>query len=289
MNSPLALNLGGLVMWVRTDNPHLRDRLVERYKVFLTSPSASPHLEAELVAKELAEDGPAQEPVPAFEAGRLLLHGSGVEGWVDAKRGCGRLLLNTSHVLEQTEYFLRAACALIVFEAGGLLLHAAGVVRNGRAFLFIGPSGSGKTTVAGFAGQNDRLLNDDLVLLRPHAGRWVAWATPFSRPPSASLQPLSAPVAAIFRLVQSRDVFAQPLDPARAVAELVAGAPVICADPLRSSALLDRCTLIARQVPCYALHFRREPSFWDVVERVVGGREMPGAGPLAPFELELHL
>lgn len=278
MNSPqpLALNIGGLVIWVRTENPHLRDGLAERYNAFLASLSTDPHLEVKLVAKESVKEGPAQEPVPAFEAGRLLLHGPGVEGWVDADRGCGHLLLNTCHVLEQTEYFLRAACALVAFKTGGLLLHAAGIVRNGRAFLFIGPSGSGKTTVTGFAGRDDRLLNDDLVLVRPHAGWWTAWATPFSRPPSASLHPLSAPVAAIFRLIQSRDVFAESLDPARAVAELVAGAPIVCADPLRSSALLDRCTLIARRVPCYALHFRREPSFWNVVERVVGEAENAG-------------
>jgi len=40
------------------------------------------------------------------------------------------------------------ALAAIVYQRGGLLLHASAVVRDGRAFVFCGPSGAGKSTLA---------------------------------------------------------------------------------------------------------------------------------------------
>jgi len=160
------------------------------------------------------------------------------------------------------------------FKAGRLVLEAPGVsgwieADKGRGHLTLNHSGSGKTTVAGFARPGDLLLNDDLVVLSSHDDRWTAWATPFSSLPGAfNLGPCAAPVAALFRLVQSPSVFAEPLHPAQAVAELVSSAPVVSADPTRSAALLDRCTMLARQVPLYALHFRRDASFWKVVDQV---------------------
>lgn len=268
----LTLQVGEFVLQLRCEDALAWHQLAERYGPFRVSTTSSPHLVADLVIERPAAARPAQEPVLSFRAGHLVLEGPGVAGWVAADERRGHLTLNTPYVAEQAEYFLRAACALVAFEAGGLLLHAAGVVHRGRTYLFFGHSGSGKTTVAGFARLGDRLLNDDLVVLSPHDDRWTAWATPFSSPPGAfNLGPCSAPVAALFRLVPSSVVRADPLDPAQAVAELVANAPVVSADPGRSVALLERCAALARQVPLYALHFRRDPSFWEVVDKAVHG------------------
>jgi len=264
-----TLQVGELVIQLSCADALTWRRLVDRYWAFRADVVTSPHLVAEVVVEHSSSPRSAQEPDLSFKAGRLVLEAPGVSGWIEADKGRGHLTLNTSHIVEQVEYFLRAACALVAFETGGLLLHAAGVVHRGQAYLFFGHSGSGKTTVAGFARPGDLLLNDDLVVLSSHDDRWTAWATPFSSLPGAfNLGPCAAPVAALFRLVQSPSVFAEPLHPAQAVAELVSSAPVVSADPTRSAALLDRCTMLARQVPLYALHFRRDASFWKVVDQV---------------------
>ena len=89
---------------------------------------------------------------------------------------------------EEVEYFLRVIYALLVFQAGGLLFHAAGIVRDGQCYLFFGHSGSGKTTVARLS-STDLVLNDDLVVLIP---RQISSGSPM--PPRFTIQPRLNPL-----------------------------------------------------------------------------------------------
>src|SRR5262245_54264958 len=76
------------------------------------------------------------------------------------------------------ENFLRPLVASYVLAHGGLLLHGAGVVRGGRAFVFFGPSGSGKTTVTHLS-PADLVLSDDLTLVVPAPDGFRAAGIPF--------------------------------------------------------------------------------------------------------------
>jgi hypothetical protein len=106
------------------------------------------------------------------------LHGRAAR-WTDAQRA--HLSVVAPHPFEPIDYFVRAALALLAFEAGGLLFHAAGLAWRGNGYAFFGNSGSGKTTVARVS-SHAQILNDDLVVLLPDAVRWNIHATPFSNP-----------------------------------------------------------------------------------------------------------
>lgn len=193
------------------------------------------------------------------------------QSWLDVAQGCGQVVVSHAHAGELIEYWLRVAYALLVFRAGGLLFHAAGVVRNERAFLFCGRSGSGKTTVARLSPHNV-VLNDDLLVLMPDASNgWIAHATPFSSPTQVQpAGPCCAPLAAVLRLVQDTTVVVRPMHAGLALAELLANAPVVSANPAFSAELIARCQQIERAVPVRHLHFLPDPSFWPVVESLVG-------------------
>jgi len=71
---------------------------------------------------------------------------------------------------------LRVSLGLAAPMVGGLLLHAAGLVSDGRALVFLGASGQGKSTmVKRLPGWG--LLADDAILVWREAGLWYATGT----------------------------------------------------------------------------------------------------------------
>lgn len=243
--------------------------------------------EARYAAFTVPEEGPADLTIqatvrpgflPEAQAASLLgaaltpdgrgyrLEAAGVSAQFQLEQGQASLILPANDPLSALEYFTRIVCALLAFREGGLLMHAAGLLVDGRAYLFTGVSGSGKSTVTALS-SHAIALSDDLVLLRPMKGRWIAHGTPFWNPDVAARagQTASGPVAGIYKLVKAPEMRLEPLSPAGAAAELAANCPVINGRPELLPALLGRCRALAGAVPMQRLYFRKDASFWKLI------------------------
>ena len=225
-----------------------------------------------------AGEGPRD---PIFNGRVLHFSDPDYQGYVDLEQELARLAVTASEpaegarpehfgfaqyrLVEGIEYFLRVIYALLAFQAGGLLFHAAGVVRHGRACLFFGPSGSGKTSISRLS-PDGVVLNDDLVILMPHEGGWIVHGTPFWNPTQVIPSAQSAPLGAMFALVKDKRVYVEKMGRGQAIAELISNVPVIPADPARSHNLLERCENLLDSVPVSRLHFLQDDTFWDVVD-----------------------
>jgi hypothetical protein len=73
-------------------------------------------------------------------------------------------------------------------------------------------------------------------------------------------------VAGLLRLVQDRQVYLEAIGGGEALAELLAGIPMIPADPARSAEIVRRCACLLASTPVYRLHFLPDASFWDVID-----------------------
>lgn len=274
------LEMGGLGIRLSVSEPSLSAALAERYRHF---PASGPvQMEAQI---EYLGPGPVRlspDPQLSFEPGCMRFNAPRYTGWVDERHGGSRLTLASDYPVEDIDYFVRLIAAVLAFRRGGMLFHAAGVVRRGRAHLFFGHSGSGKTTIARLSA-GDTVLNDDLVLLLPEPGGWQAHATPFwnptqtgpSRGEGQPLQgieghgegaPRSAPIEGLYRLVQAEQVRLESMVPGQALAELVSNVPVIPLDPQSSLELLSTGRRLLGQVPAYRLHFLPDRTFWKVID-----------------------
>ena len=163
------------------------------------------------------------------------------------------------------ENFLRVVSAHWFLRRGGLLIHASGVVREGRAHLFFGPSGSGKTTVT-LLSAGDLILGDDLILVREAHSRFEACAVPFRglyrEPPQADQ---AFPLAGLYRLVKDRDDFLVDLSPSLGAAELMGSLPFVM-EADRGGAALETASRIVRGLPVRRLHFRKSADFWKLLQ-----------------------
>lgn len=152
-------------------------------------------------------------------------------------------------------------------ERRGVLVHAAGLERDGRVILFPGVSGAGKSTISRLlAGRNGwTLLSDDRVILRQRDSGWCAYGTPW--PGEAGFaSPRCAPLAGIYFLRKADAHRATRLTPSAALRALMPVASIPWFDPEVFPSVLDTCGELTRELPAGELLFRRDPGVADVVD-----------------------
>ena len=220
-------------------------------------------------------DAPAGVYVPEFDHSAQQVR---VAGWefmarLDWRQGSLEGSLWTSHdgggrFLQACENYLRILTAYRLVEAGGALLHSAGAVEGGGAFLFCGASGAGKSTLTRLNVECGRpVLSDDLNGVHPGGGGMIAEPVPFAGdlpPEQISFQP--RPLRALFHLVKAPRPELRPLGRGESVGLLLSCSPFVNQDPFRSDRLLANLERIARSVPTHVLAFAREPGFWQLLE-----------------------
>jgi hypothetical protein len=266
--STIDLAVAGIGIRIYCNAPGIADRLRSRYADFPAS--SRPKFESWVILEGTLRSNALLDTGVIFRDHVLHFTAKGYTGRIDVKENRGWLTLSSRQPVEDIDYFIRVVCALLAFENAGVMFHAAGVMREGRAFLFFGHSGAGKTTVARLSA-GGLILNDDLVVLLPRGGSaepknsWLAHATPFWNPTQVKPTSESAPVAGLFRLVQDRQVFLEPMGKAQALAEFLSNIPVIPDDPQRNVTLIDRSLRLLDDIPAFRLHFLPDDSFWQVI------------------------
>jgi hypothetical protein len=116
---------------------------------------------------------------------------------------------------------LRITHSLVLAQQGGFLVHAASAIRNSRAFLFAGVSGAGKTTISRLAPPDATLLTDEISYLRRTGNGYTAYGTPFAGELARVGANVSAPLAALYLLVQGPENRIQPVAPIDAARALM--------------------------------------------------------------------
>jgi hypothetical protein len=138
---------------------------------------------------------------------------------------------------------------------GSMEVHACGIVVNGRAVLFCGHSGAGKTTMAKLWRRHrpeDLILSDDRVIVRPGKGGLWAYGTPWHGEGCFG-SPEGRPVGAVFFLRHAKRTVARRLEVPAAASRLFVRTfpPLWDRDALKT--VLDTCSRLAMDVPCYDL------------------------------------
>jgi hypothetical protein len=173
------------------------------------------------------------------------------EAELDALRGEARIWRSEGSAIGVLTTLRTALCCRLPLE-GGLVLHAAGLVRESAGLVFCGPSGAGKTTLA--ARSPWPVLSDELVAVLPEGETsFSVRRTPFRKAPPGDARAArgAAPLVALVELDKGPYRLAR-LGRTEALRALVASAAVPAGPPLWTAALAAIGRLV-REVPCYRM------------------------------------
>jgi hypothetical protein len=183
----------------------------------------------------------------------------------------GRCQVDLVRGLGQREYFsllnlLRACLAWLLPSRRAMLLHAAGLVVGGRAFLLVGAEGSGKSSWARIGeGAGAQVLSDDLVLVDGSGNTPEVLGSPFRSTHVADYRPGRWPLSAIFFPRHGEAAASSRADALLAKARIVANMTFIAEAVGRDERIAPLLNSLAESVPCAELTFGLEPSFMEIL------------------------
>jgi hypothetical protein len=161
------------------------------------------------------------------------------------------------------ENFLRVLTAHALLLEGGVLLHSAAVVSAGGAYLFVGPSGAGKSTISHASHSAGRtVVSDDLNVV---TSRFTLGGNSFFSEIGTRREG-SFPLRGMYRLEKGTEDALRPMGEAEALATLIACAPFVNHSRFLAHRLWSNLSALAGRVPGHVLTFRREATFWPLIE-----------------------
>jgi len=183
---------------------------------------------------------------------------------------CRESELPQSNVIEN---FLRVCTAYRALRTGGVMLHSAGLLFDGQAYIFSGRSNAGKTTLTRKAyDKGVRVLSDDINLVLPGKAGYMAHAVPFTGEFGRTLDHQDGkkayPLAGIILLEQDDQLETKPISQSQAVAGLLVGCPFVNADAEESERLFDSVIGLVSQLPVIRLVSRRNDNFDTIMKAV---------------------
>ena len=262
----VVVEIGAMPVLVRTSSPEFLEVLGKRYGGFI-NPDAEPSFEFEVDVVPPsrlpgADDADVDLSV-LFEDNRWILERGDFHAELDPELRRGHIrLAATPYAIDAA---FRVVHSLLLAKQGGLLIHAASAVRNGRAFLFAGVSGAGKTTISRLAPPDATLLTDEISYIRREGDGYVAYGTPFAGELAKPGENVRAPLAALYLLAQGPENRIEPVaaaDAARAVLESVL---FFAHDPRLVGKVFNSVCELVQRVPVKRLTFVPDSRVWELI------------------------
>lgn len=154
---------------------------------------------------------------------------------------------------------------------GGFLLHASGVVWEGKGICFAGRSGTGKSTLLNLFKDElprEALLNDDRLAVRKCGGEWRVFGTPWygeSRVSSSG----SAPLSSLFFIRHAEKDTARALPASEVCPHLMVLGLLPLWDREATSRVISTFEDLIRCVPAFDLGFVPGKGAVDLIKKTI--------------------
>ena len=260
----VAVEIGGMAIVLRTQDLAFRQLLENRYAGFVkySNPHAQFDFDIDLI--EPCETSHAEEDVRVrVQDGEWFLQRGDFRARWNSRAGRGHI--RQSRNPYAIDSVLRIVHTLILARQGGFLVHAASVIRDGRAFLFAGVSGAGKTTISRLAPPDAMLLTDEISYVRREGNQYLAYGTPFAGELARVGENQSAPLSALFLLEKGPENQIEEVAVSKAIRLLLRNILFFAEDPELVSLVFRSACEFVEQVPVRRLIFVPDERVWEII------------------------
>jgi len=155
----------------------------------------------------------------------------------------------------------------ILAKKEGAMLHAAGVIINGKGYIFPGSSGAGKSTLSRqFSSDKDSaVLTDERVIVRKFNGKIKVFGTPWPGEAGIAVN-RSAPLSDIFFIHHGTENKIKEIKPGEALQRLLPVTSIPWYDPEIMTKILHFCEDLISRVSTYELYFTPDDRVIDFLE-----------------------
>lgn len=261
-----TVDIGGMPILVRTASPEFYQVLRQRYGDYMSNiePPAAAVFDVDIVPPQrVSED---EDLSVRFEAGRWVMERGDFRAAWNPTTGHGTIRQSANPYSIDAAF--RIVHSLLLAQQGGLLVHAASAVRNGRAFLFAGVSTAGKTTISRLAPPDATLLTDEISYLRrnPDGSGYTAFGTPFAGELAEPGVNVRAPLAGVFLLAKGPENVIEPLEPAEALRGVMESILFFTHDADLVGKVFDAALELVSKVPVQRLTCYPDERVWDLIQ-----------------------
>jgi hypothetical protein len=258
----ITVDIGGMPILLHTQDDSFGQLLARRYAGFVES-AASPRFEFDIELTAPPRKAPDEDVRVEMRDGTWRLGRGDFRAQWDpgARRGRIRQSANPYAI----DSVLRIVHTLILAHEGGFLLHSAGAIRHGRAFLFSGVSGAGKTTISRLAPPDVTLLTDEVSYVRRVDAGYRACGTPFAGELARVGENCSAPIASLFFLKQGPENKIEAVAKSEAIRRLMRNILFFAEDAALVEKVFQSACGFVERVPVQQLTFTPDSRVWGMI------------------------
>ncbi len=262
IQTSLTLTIGGISVRVESKNTTFLHDLSRYYPHFVDHQSCHITANIHLTHQTLPF---SDDIVVTNENNVYTIDGGEFKGKFSQKSSKAKFTMRAEASLFDS--FLRVFYSIILTQHDGFLVHAAGLGKNGQAYLFAGPSESGKTTTASVAG-DFTVLNDELVLVKKQSDTFYLHATPFNGNYDRPIENSSAPLKGFFFLDKQLKKGFEPVDKAQCLVQLLGCIFFFDPDPQANQRILNLSHQLVSQFDGYKINILSREHLGELVNEI---------------------
>ena len=262
----IRVTLAGITIELDVADGRLSELLSGRWKGFITA--EMPSISLTVTSEEMSEGRQSERTDDMTFDGRLFSSNIRLsECTADFKTKKGKIILagTEAEIWSSMERFITGLFSILLIEKNMLLMHAAALQRDGKAYVFSGPPDSGKTTVAEKDMRN--LLCDEAVVLKSTESGLMTIPTMFSGNYPAKISQ-EMPLGNIYFIRHGSGLKAERLPVAESFYNIILNSFAFMLFGKGSayvfSALMRKVPYFS-SFPCFALESRKEDRIGEMI------------------------